>query len=79
MSESARELGDSLPPDCDNVTVSCDGTWQRRGFSSKNGVATVMSVNPNDPAKVADVDASPRRNMMMNNMQPGVPSRNMHV
>ena len=24
-----------------DITVSCDGTWQRRGFSSKNGIATV--------------------------------------
>jgi len=28
-----------------DVTVSCDGTWQKRGFSSKNGVATVVSVD----------------------------------
>ena len=57
MAKSARELSDTLPPDC-NATVSCDGTWQRRGFSSKNGVATVLSVNPNGPAKVIDVDIS---------------------
>ena len=35
--------------------MSCDGSWQRRGFQSKNGVATVLSVNPNGPAKVVDV------------------------
>ena len=28
-----------------DVTVSCDGTWQKRGFSSKNGVVTVATVN----------------------------------
>ena len=27
------------------ITVSCDGTWQRRGFSSRNGVATVLTVD----------------------------------
>ncbi len=27
------------------ITVSCDGTWQRRGFSSKNGDVTEASVN----------------------------------
>lgn len=27
-----------------NIRVSVDGTWQRRGFSSKNGVVTVLSV-----------------------------------
>ena len=29
MAESASELRHSLPPDCDNVTVSCDGTWHK--------------------------------------------------
>ena len=57
MAKSARELSDTLPPDC-NATVSCDGIWQCRGFSSKNGVATVLSVNPNGPTKVIDVDIS---------------------
>ena len=28
-----------------DVTVSGDGTYQRRGFQSKNGVVTVLSVN----------------------------------
>ena len=28
-----------------DITVSGDGTWQRRGFCSKNGVVTVMTVN----------------------------------
>ena len=38
-----------------SATVSCDGTWQRRGFASKNGVATVISVDgPN--CKVLDVE-----------------------
>ncbi|KAK6188680.1 hypothetical protein SNE40_004811 [Patella caerulea] len=30
-----------------DVTVSCDGTWQKRGFSSKNCIATVLTVDPN--------------------------------
>ena len=38
----------------DSVTVSCDGTWQRRGFSSKNGVSTCLSVGRDLPAKVID-------------------------
>ena len=33
-------------------------TWQRRGFASKNGVATVLSVNPDGHAKVIDVDVA---------------------
>ena len=28
----------------DVVTVSCDGSWQRRGFSSKNGIATCLTL-----------------------------------
>ena len=36
MQNAATEVrGDATAAD---VTVSCDGTWQRRGFSSKNGV-----------------------------------------
>ncbi len=27
------------------VTVSCDGIWQKQGFSSKNGVFIVATVN----------------------------------
>ena len=38
-----------------DVTASCDGTWQRRGFSSKNGVATVMTVAGNN-SKVMDTE-----------------------
>ena len=32
-----KQIGDAI--------VSCDGTWQRRGFQSKNGVDTILSVN----------------------------------
>ncbi|KAK3765046.1 hypothetical protein RRG08_023564 [Elysia crispata] len=54
MSSAAEELKDETG----EATVSCDGTWQRRGFSSKNGVATVISV-PKDKCqavKVVDVE-----------------------
>ena len=40
----------------DKITVGCDGSWQRRGFSSKNGVATCLSVSKKLPSKVIDVD-----------------------
>ncbi|KAI0243324.1 hypothetical protein LSAT2_015918 [Lamellibrachia satsuma] len=56
MRRAAHELRDGTG--CTNVTVSCDGSWQRRGFQSKNGVATVLSVNPRGPAKVVDVHVS---------------------
>ena len=28
-----------------NITVSCDGTWQKRGHSSLNGVVTVIAAD----------------------------------
>ncbi|XP_070185057.1 uncharacterized protein, partial [Littorina saxatilis] len=37
----------------DQVTVSCDGTWQRRGFQSKNGVFTLLSADKQN-SKVID-------------------------
>jgi hypothetical protein len=37
------------------VAVSCDGTWQRRGFASKNRVATLISVDGGN-SKVLDVE-----------------------
>ena len=40
----------------DSVTVACDGTWQRRGFSSKNGVATCLSISRKRPSKVIDAE-----------------------
>ena len=52
-SVAARELSEK---EGSNVTVSCDGTWQRRGFSSKNGVATCLSVSKELPAKVIDTE-----------------------
>ena len=56
MAEAAREVS-SLVKDNDTI-VSCDGTWQRRGFQSKNGVATVLSAGTDVPIKVVDVHVS---------------------
>ncbi|GFN98809.1 forkhead box protein k1 [Plakobranchus ocellatus] len=40
-----------------NTTVSCNGSWQRRGFASKNGVATVLTVGGQGMAsKVVDTE-----------------------
>ena len=36
-----------------DITVSNDGTWQRKGFQSKNGIVTTLSVNGKD-CKVID-------------------------
>ena len=54
MTESTSELCWSLTPDCDNATVSRYETLQRCGFGSKNDVATVLTGNPDGPAKVID-------------------------
>jgi hypothetical protein len=35
-----------------DITCSCDGTWQKRGFSSHNGVCTVLTAT----GKVLDVE-----------------------
>ena len=48
--EEARKAFDG--PD---ITVSGDGTYQRRGFSSKNGVVTVITVN-GEQSKVIDTE-----------------------
>jgi hypothetical protein len=57
MRRAANQIRDSLPTS--NATVSCDGTWQRRGFSSLNGVSTVCSIGKDVSglaAKVIDVE-----------------------
>ena len=36
-----------------HVSISCDGTWQKRGFTSLNGDVIIMST---DTGKVLDVE-----------------------
>ena len=49
MSNAASKLrGDAISAD---VAVSVDGTWQRKGFPSMNGVVTAISI---DSGKVLD-------------------------
>ena len=43
MSNAANEL--KLSDNVHDVDVSIDGTWQRRGHSSLNGVTTVISID----------------------------------
>ena len=56
--KSMKAAAEELIDDGTGVKVSCDGTWQKRGFSSKNGVATVLSVSDDieKAAKVIDVE-----------------------
>ena len=49
-----KEPNHSAGPEPVNCGVSCDGTWQKRGFSSRNGCVTVISI---DTGKGVDVEA----------------------
>ncbi|GBM05384.1 hypothetical protein AVEN_94698-1 [Araneus ventricosus] len=40
-------------PGPDNIAVVVDGTWQKRGYTSHNGVVTVTSM---DTGKIIDID-----------------------
>ena len=53
MQEAALEMKTTDPHT--DIQVSCDGTWHRRGFSSKNGIVTVLSVNGRN-SKVIDTE-----------------------
>lgn len=54
--KSMAKAGEELKKDGCDVAVSVDGTWQRRGFSSKNGVVTCVSVANDLTCKVIDVE-----------------------
>ena len=56
MSDAAKEIHELKNKSQDEIAdcgVSCDGTWQRRGFSSLNGCVTAISM---DTGKVVDVE-----------------------
>ena len=55
MDDAATDLHQSSSEDKDviDVGVSCDGTWQKRGFSSLNGVFVAISI---DNGKVIDIE-----------------------
>ena len=69
MNNAANELM-QRSGDLVNVGVTVDGTWQRRGYSSMNGVVVAMSVNN---GKVLDVEILNRYcklcSMMSRNMK----------
>ena len=56
MNKAAAELNPSSD-DIVDTSVSCDGTWQRRGFSSLNGCFTAMSL---DSGKIIDTEIMSR-------------------
>ena len=55
MQEAVRELrSDTDNEPTIDAEVSCDGTWQRRGYSSRNGVVSVISMKT---GKILDVES----------------------
>ena len=58
MIDASNELREGTHADeIKDVAVSCDGTWQKRGFQSLNGVFVAISV---DNGKILDVEAMNR-------------------
>ena len=60
MKDAAKEIRykENVPEDgVVDAGVSCDGSWQRRGFSSLNGVVTAISI---DTGKILDTKPSSR-------------------
>ena len=56
MAEAGREIHGLKPVQEDGIAhcgVSCDGTWQRRGYSSLNGCVTTISM---DTGRCIDVE-----------------------
>lgn len=55
MIKAAKEASSKLGSP--NISVSVDGTWQKRGFSSRNGVVTCLSViGKHEGNKVIDTE-----------------------
>jgi len=60
MNDAAEELRSKFHASEYEITdtaVSCDGTWQKRGYSSLNGVITGISMNN---GKVLDIEPMTR-------------------
>ena len=55
MVEAAKEIKGEV--DVIDTAVSVDGTWQRRGFTSLNGIVTAISV---DTGKILDCEIMSR-------------------
>ncbi|GFY17035.1 uncharacterized protein TNCV_1088111 [Trichonephila clavipes] len=66
MAEAVREAVDENDGKRD-LAVAVDGSWQKRGFSSKNGLVTVTSV---DTGKVIDVEVF--RNIVFVRTKPSI-------
>ena len=45
MNDAATEVKSENPDAVTKCGVSCDGTWQRRGYSSLHGCITTLSID----------------------------------
>ena len=58
MQDAVEEIREGTGDDeITDVSISCDGTWQKRGFTSLNGAVIIMST---DTGKVLDVEVMSR-------------------
>ena len=62
MSEACVDIRNNFLPDVNddvivNTAIPCDGSWQRRGYSSINGVVTIITT---DSAKILDCEPMSR-------------------
>ena len=60
MYDAATEIKFKLAANDDTIVdtaISCDGTWQRRGYSSLNGIVTIISM---ENGKILDVEPMTR-------------------
>ena len=56
INDAAKEIHNSKSQDDDEIVktaISCDGTWQRRGFSSLHGCVTAISM---ETGKILDIE-----------------------
>lgn len=69
MSDAVEEIKEITPvvDDYYDTSISCDGSWQRRGYSSLNGVVTVISM---DTGKVLDCEPMCRKCKACNMKEP---------
>ena len=45
MKDAADELREGKRSEEVDIGISCDGTWQKRGFQSLNGVFAAISID----------------------------------
>ena len=57
IADAVIEIRNNAGDEILNTSVSCDGSWQRRRYSSLNGVVTVISM---DTGKILDCEPMSR-------------------